>query len=47
MNLNIKNTIQVLALSLCAIPASADDAMPTFGFDAGLGYQYDSNVNIA
>lgn len=48
MKLTMNNTLPVLMLALYAIPAvAAAESKPTFGFDAGVGYQYDSNVNIA
>ena len=48
MKLTMNNTLPALMLALCAVPAvAAAESTPTFGFDAGVGYQYDSNVNIA
>lgn len=51
MKLTMNNTLPALMLAIhamSAIPAAAaGESKPTFGFDAGIGYQYDSNVNIA
>lgn len=51
MKLTTNNTMPALMLAICAmsaIPAvAAAESKPMFGFNAGVGYQYDSNVNIA
>lgn len=51
MKLTMNTTLPALMLALCAMSATpaaaAGESEPAFGFDAGVGYQYDSNVNIA
>lgn len=48
MNISIRYTMTALIVALCtALPAHAAERKPEFGVDAGVGYQFDSNVNIA
>ncbi len=45
--LNLSRLGFLMALALCAKPAAAKDDRLDFGFEAGAGYQYDSNVNLS